>query len=192
MKTIFKLIKVWMLEQVKDLLFQLKQSKSQVMLVKHKNLLQWKKHWRRLLKKLTNKELHLKLQSMVANRVWSNQILKQNPQQKANLFNYSNNNKLNNKKLYLINLLMKRNLDNQKLSKMKSLRRRSPWLKTKEKTKKRSQYKELKNLKISKKKRLHKNLKLKRWNKSSYLPRLSKKLRLLLPRRPPPKPILLD
>jgi hypothetical protein len=56
-------------------------------------------------------------------------------------------------------------------------------LRKRDKTKKFFLIKELMNLRNSKKKKLPKNLRPRRWNKNSSLLKLSKKPRLLLPRK---------
>jgi hypothetical protein len=66
-------------------------------------------------------------------------------QLKARPFRHLRNNKLPSKKLSLTNLLMKRSKDRLKSSKMKSLRRRLPMPRKKDKMKKFSPHKELRN-----------------------------------------------
>jgi len=111
---------------------------------------------------------------------------------KVKLCNYLNNNKLINKSNCLTNLLVKRNKDKMKLSKIWNSKRKFLKLKKKDKTNKSYQNKELKNLNCFKKKKLPRNLKLKRWNKNFCLPKQSKRQKLLPPRRLLLKQILLD
>jgi len=66
---------------------------------------------------------------------------------------------------------------------MKNLERRLPMLRKIDKTKKFFRSKELRNLRYSKKKKLPRNLRLRRWNKNSSLLKQSKKRKLLLPRK---------
>jgi len=87
---------------------------------------------------------------------------------------------------------MKKNKDKLKSSKTNNLSQRSQWLKRKDKTKKFCQSKEQMILNHFKKKRLHKNLKLKRWSKNSCLLKLFKKPKLLLLRKLLPKQTLPD
>jgi hypothetical protein len=111
---------------------------------------------------------------------------------KAKPYKHLRNNKLLNKKFSLINLLMKRNKDKLKSSKMKNLRKRLLMLRKIDKMKKFFQNKELMNSRFSKRKKQLKNLKPKRWNKNFYLHKLFKKPKLLLLRRLLPKLIWLD
>jgi hypothetical protein len=87
---------------------------------------------------------------------------------------------------------MKRNKDKWKSSKTKNLRKRLLMLRKRDRMKKFFPNKELMNSRYSKRKKQPKNLKLKRWNKNFYLHKLFKKPKLLLPRRPLPKPTWLD
>jgi hypothetical protein len=101
-------------------------------------------------------------------------------------------NKKLNKKHFLINLPMKKSKEKPNLSKTLNLRLKLPMLKKKDNKKKFLLRKEQLNLKSSKRKKLSKNLKLKRKSKSSSLPKLSKRLKLPLPRKLQPKLILLE
>lgn len=80
-------------------------------------------------------------------------------------------------------MLKRKNKDKLKLNKTKSWRKKLPMPKKRDKTKKFSPRKELRNSRNSKRKRLLKSLRPRKWNKNFYLLRLSKKPKLLLLRR---------
>jgi len=87
---------------------------------------------------------------------------------------------------------MKRNKDNKKSSKMRSSRRKLPTLRRRDKMKKFSPSKELRSLRNFKRKKLPRSSRPRRWNKSSLLLKLFKRLKLLLLRRLPLRPTSLD
>lgn len=102
------------------------------------------------------------------------------------------NSKHLNKKHSLTSLPRKRSKDKLKLSKTKSSRRRLLMLRRRDKTKKFFPSRELKSLRDSKRKKLPKSSKLRRWSKNSCQLKLFKKPKLLLLRRPPLRQTLLD
>jgi len=82
---------------------------------------------------------------------------------------------------------MKRSKENKNLSKISNLRLKLLMLRRKDNQKKFFLKKELPSSKSFKKKKPSKNLKLKRRNKSSLLPKLFKRPKPLPPRKPPLK-----
>lgn len=156
-------------------------------------MLQWRKHWNKLPSKLTIKDWLLsKNQAQLQLQALHKNQLHLLVQLKAKPCKHLRNNKLLNKRAFLINLLMRRNKDKLKSNKMKNLRRRLLMLRKRDKMRRFFQNKELKNSKFSKRKKQPKNLKPKRWNKNSCLHKLFKRLKLLLPKKLLPKPTWLD
>lgn len=174
-------------------MYQLKQSRNHQELTKFKNLLLWRKHWNKPPNKLTIKEWLLsKNQAKLQLQALHKKQLHLLVQLKAKPYKHLRNNKLLNKRTFLINLLMKRNKDKLKSSKTKNLRKRLLMLRKKDKMKKFFQNKEPKNSRFYKRKKQPRNLKPKRWNKNSCLHKLFKRPKLLLPKKLLPKPTWLD
>jgi hypothetical protein len=102
------------------------------------------------------------------------------------------NNKLLNKKLFLINWLKKKSKDKLKSKRMNSSKRRSQMPRKRDKTKKFSQRREPRNSRSFKRRKPPKNLRQRKWNKNSYLHKLSKRPKLLPLRKLPPRQTSLE
>lgn len=176
----------------KDSLYQLKLLRSHKVLIKFKSLLPWRRHWNKQQSKPTNRDWHLnnnrenpQLQVLLRRQLQ----LKQLQQLRVKHSKPLRNSKHPNKKHFLINWQRRKSKDKSKSSRMRSLKRRLLMPKRRDKTRKFSQKKEHLSLKYSKRRKLPKNLRLRRWNRNSCQLKLFRRPKQLLLRRPPPKPI---
>lgn len=147
------------------------------MLINSKSSPQWKRHSRKLLRRLIGKDLLWPVNLIM--RLFLSLL---NPF-RARLFRSSRGSKKLSSRLFSTNWTWRRNKDNLRSNRTRNLRIRSPRPRGRDNRKKFSLILELLSLKNCKKKRLLKNWRQREWSKSSSQHRLFKKPRPLLPRK---------